>query len=89
MERAADAQLNTVSRLIVAATTVLGLAVLVTSAPTNVAALARQPVEQAVAQKTLTSSPGIMLSRAYGAEDEDCVSVTRGGATGSSLVCSQ
>lgn len=88
-EQNSTTSLNAVSRVILAATALLGLAVVVTAAPTNVAALARQPVEQAAAQKTLSAAPGIMLSRAYGVDDEDCVAVSHGGATGEKLVCMQ
>jgi len=67
-------RLNATSRAILALTAALGIGVVVFSAPTSVAALDR--------------GKGISLTRAYGADDEDCVAVAHGGgATPNRMIC--
>ena len=89
-DRSERIRLNLTSKLILAAAAALGLGVVVSSAPTDVAASARTHLKPIAALRPLSSAPGIRLSRAQGADDEDCVSVApAGGATPNRLVCAR
>lgn len=82
--------LNLLSRAILGVTLALGLGVVLSAAPTHVAALGRANLKPVAITKPLTSSPGIVLTRAYGVDDEDCVSIAPGGgATPNRMVCAR
>lgn len=81
-------RLNLTSRAILAATVALGLGVAVFSAPTAVVAHDRTKLKSVASLQTLSDAPGIALARAFGRDDEDCVSVATGrGSTPSRLAC--
>ena len=83
-------RLNLTSRLVLATTLALGLGVAMFSAPTDVAALGRAKLKPLAAVHTLSSAPGISLTRAYGADDEDCVAISPGGgATPRGVTCAR
>ena len=89
MEQTAEKiRLNATSRAILVLTAALGIGVVVFSAPTSVAALDRGKLKPVASMQTLSSAPGISLTRAYGADDEDCVAVAHGGgATPNRMIC--
>jgi hypothetical protein len=91
MEQASENfRLNLTSRLVLAMTVAFGLGVAVFSAPTDVAALGRAKLKPTTAIRTLSSAPGISLTRAYGVDDEDCVAVSPGiGATPKGVSCAR
>ena len=82
-------RLNLTSRLVLGATVALGIGLLAGSTPSNVAASGRAQMVSAASLQTLSNAPGISLTRALGADDEDCVRVTVGGATPNRVVCAQ
>ena len=82
-------RLNALSKAILAATAVVGLAVVVSAAPTNVAAYGRATIKAPEAARTLNAAPGLVLTRAVrGSRDEGCYAVsTADGAARSAMFC--
>ena len=81
-------RLNALSKAILAATAAVGLAAVVSAAPTNVAAYGRAPVKSVEASRTLSAAPGLALTRAKSAQDEGCYAVSSAdGATRSAMFC--
>ena len=82
-------RLNVLSKAILAATAAVGLAAVVSAAPTNVAAYGRATIKAPEAARTLNAAPGLVLTRAArGSQDEGCFAVsTADGASRSAMFC--
>ncbi|MFO1136219.1 MAG: hypothetical protein U1E30_13665 [Rhodoblastus sp.] len=82
-------RLNALSKAILAATAAVGLAAVVSAAPTNVAAYGRATIKAPEAARTLNAAPGLVLTRAVrGSRDEGCYAVsTADGAARSAMFC--
>ena len=82
-------RLNAFSKAILAATAAVGLAAVVSAAPTNVAAYGRATIKAPEAARTLNAAPGLVLTKAArGSQDEGCYAVSStDGATRSAMFC--
>ena len=82
-------RLNVLSKAILAATAAVGLAAVVSAAPTNVAAYGRATIKAPEAARTLSAAPGLVLTRGVrGSQDEGCFAVsTASGASRSAMLC--
>ena len=82
-------RLNAFSKAILAATAAVGLAAVVSAAPTNVAAYGRATIKPPESARTLNAAPGLVLTRAArGSQDEGCFAVsTADGASRSAMFC--
>ena len=82
-------RLNVLSKAILAATAAVGLAAVVSAAPTNVAAYGRATIKAPEAARTLSAAPGLVLTRAArGSQDVGCFAVaTADGASRSAMFC--
>lgn len=82
-------RLNAFSKAILAATAAVGLAAVVSAAPTNVAAYGRSQIKAPEAARTLSAAPGLVLTRgARGSLDEGCYAVSSAdGSTRSAMFC--
>jgi len=89
MTAAQKPRLNALSKAILAATAAVGLAAVVSSAPTNVAAYGRATIKAPEAARTLNAAPGLVLTRASrGSQDDGCYAVsTAAGASRSAVFC--
>ncbi len=82
-------RLNAFSKALLAATAAVGLAAVVSAAPTNVAAYGRAAIKAPEAARTLSAAPGLVLTRAArGSSDEGCYAVSSAdGASRSAMFC--
>lgn len=82
-------RLNALSKAILAATAAVGLAAVVSAAPTNVAAYGRATIKAPEAARTLSAAPGLVFTRAArGSQNEGCFAVsTVDGASRSAMFC--